>query len=553
MKKQTRIKGCGEICLMFVTALILIFAVARVVGIEKEQTVDKVQELSNGWYFIENGKKVEVTLPFVAEAEGEEPFVLYNDSLTEEDAGKTLTMKGAQYGLQVSMNGRTLYEYSDSLFHKNVQMKSKIDCDIRIPDTIRDGILTMIYRTTERGRYKISEVYIGSGSAIMSYHFADTLITRSITFLFLILGVIAIGCSIYLNQKEIEVGGIVDVALFLMICSIWVLTDSPFIQRQSGREAMVCVISFYAFMLLAIPMLHFLKKIGNMQKSRMLDWCIRAFYMNAIGQGILNYYQIFDFVDMLFVTHILLTAAVVIATRLLIKEYKENSEKEVKILLIAFVIMAASGVIAVLLYWILEISYYGVIFQFGILIFVLLVLSDIIMNVEKNMHFKTEMLVYQRLSREDWMTGMENRQPFEECMTAIQKTADQFENAALVFMDLNHLKKINDEFGHAVGDKMIIGAAQCINNAFSEGGKCYRIGGDEFCAVLLNPQKKEEEWMKQLDEEIRQFNKDSNYKLSIARGWSYLRKIDGTIKTISDWKYEADSKMYENKGGMKRL
>ena len=131
--------------------------------------------------------------------------------------------------------------------------------------------------------------------------------------------------------------------------------------------------------------------------------------------------------------------------------------------------------------------------------------------------------------------------------------ADQYQDVALIFMDLNGLKKINDTYGHNAGDEVIIASARCIKNTFDSMGFSYRIGGDEFCAILPNPSGTEEEWFERMDQEITRYNNRSRYKISIARGVSYLRDENGDLKTVSDWKYEADQNMYVDKSGRKYI
>ena len=203
--------------------------------------------------------------------------------------------------------------------------------------------------------------------------------------------------------------------------------------------------------------------------------------------------------------------------------------------------------LALLMYWLLQISYYSIIFDFGILIFVFILLSVIVLNMADNFRFKTEMIVYQRLAKEDRLTGIGNRRAFDEKVTELVNHAEQYQNIALVFMDLNGLKKINDTYGHNAGDEMIIASAGCIKNTFSHMGFSYRIGGDEFCVILPNPTGTEEEWFEKMDQEILRYNNGSRYKISLARGVSYIRDENADLKTVSDWKYEADQNMYKDK------
>lgn len=157
-----------------------------------------------------------------------------------------------------------------------------------------------------------------------------------------------------------------------------------------------------------------------------------------------------------------------------------------------------------------------------------------------------------RLAKEDNLTGLGNKRAFEEYLTDLQHEAALLENALLIFIDINYLKQINDKFGHSAGDELIIATAGCLRKIFENTAKCFRIGGDEFCVVIKNPAKEEAKWYELLENEIQRYNHNSRFCLSVAKGGSYLRRSDGTIKTISNWKYQADCKMYEDKGRKRR-
>ena len=63
--------------------------------------------------------------------------------------------------------------------------------------------------------------------------------------------------------------------------------------------------------------------------------------------------------------------------------------------------------------------------------------------------------------------------------------------ARITPIDFNDLKGINDRYGHSAGHTAIITAAEGIREAFQGLGRCYRIGGDEFLAVLENVSEQE--------------------------------------------------------------
>lgn len=103
---------------------------------------------------------------------------------------------------------------------------------------------------------------------------------------------------------------------------------------------------FYAFMLMSVPMLHFVQNTV----SRSVQWVpqiwIFLLYMNAVLQGCMNLVFKIPFIHMLFITHLLLFTGVISMTYLLWKEYQRNRTQELNLALKAFVVLGLSGVTA---------------------------------------------------------------------------------------------------------------------------------------------------------------------------------------------------------------
>lgn len=527
-----------------IAAVLIALLIALPAASARVEKKSHLTPVDNGWYYLWEGEKVPVQLPATISYPGYEALVLYNDSLTQADAGLTLTTRGIEHGLSTHMDGRTLYEYDDELFPRNDQMKSKYECDIIIPADVQVGELELRFEHESSGEYKLSRFYLGNGVAVMWRHFTNNAVPIILAFAFIMLSVIAIGIAVYLHHARINNKRFVDTAIFLFICSVWVFTDSSITQVQSGNYAAICIISFFAFMLLAVPMLFFIKHTAGMEKYRILDLFIWLFCLNALIQGIVNLTLHVDFRDMLFVTHLLLAAGVGVSIFLLVKEYQRNESRDIAMILIAFTLLGSSGVLAMALYWLLNIPFYGTIFEVGICLFVFILINSILTVMVENIRYKSEMQVYQRLLREDGMTGMESRQPFDDYLTAIQRSPANYKNAALIFFKVKNLKKINEESGHAAGDELILGAAKCISETFGKAGRCYRLKGDEFAVILDQSLISEEEWFSRFDLAIQKFNRNSPYWLSIARGWSDYRDDDGSLKTISNWKFCANNNMH---------
>ena len=107
----------------------------------------------------------------------------------------------------------------------------------------------------------------------------------------------------------------------------------------------------------------------------------------------------------------------------------------------------------------------------------------------ENLH-KKERLAYlnQVLSElyvKDAMTGMYNRLGYQKLACRMfEKKKQTGENLSIIFMDMDRLKSINDEFGHIYGDWAIKTIASAILKYIPEGAVAVRSGGDEFLVVL---------------------------------------------------------------------
>ena len=86
---------------------------------------------------------------------------------------------------------------------------------------------------------------------------------------------------------------------------------------------------------------------------------------------------------------------------------------------------------------------------------------------------------------DDPLTGLHNRRAYSEMSDQLATNKPAY--CCVVMMDINGLKKTNDTLGHEAGDELIAGAAECIRQGFEGIDTVYRIGGDEFCAILTDP------------------------------------------------------------------
>jgi diguanylate cyclase (GGDEF)-like protein len=93
----------------------------------------------------------------------------------------------------------------------------------------------------------------------------------------------------------------------------------------------------------------------------------------------------------------------------------------------------------------------------------------------------------QRLAHRDELTGLYNRRRMRELLdSTIAEAARHGQRVGLLFIDLNGFKSINDEYGHAAGDRILSSVAMRIAGRVRTGDIVCRFGGDEFVVILPN-------------------------------------------------------------------
>ena len=160
---------------------------------------------------------------------------------------------------------------------------------------------------------------------------------------------------------------------------------------------------------------------------------------------------------------------------------------------------------------------------------------------------KKENEVLEGMSLHDPLTQAYNRRGLLRSMHQMIE-ANHGENGILIFLDLNNLKEINDQFGHSAGDYAIRSMTEIMKKTLRGGDVIGRFGGDEFIALIIDRQGGKEELIRtRLKNSFDRFNEFSTVPFYVEASIGYITFVCGKEQNLEDLMDNADSVLYEDK------
>ena len=150
------------------------------------------------------------------------------------------------------------------------------------------------------------------------------------------------------------------------------------------------------------------------------------------------------------------------------------------------------------------------------------------------------------LSKNDELTQLLNRRGFMEKALKIIGT-NKGKKACMVFADVDHLKEINDTFGHGLGDFAIISAANYLRENLPEDAVIARIGGDEYVALFLEKDRCGEQLVSRIQSYAEEFNKNTDKPFYVEMSVGVHEFICENGIDLAELFKKSDDVLYEQK------
>lgn len=216
-----------------------------------------------------------------------------------------------------------------------------------------------------------------------------------------------------------------------------------------------------------------------------------------------------------------------------------------------FMIVSSTAVFSIILYFrVREIDHFGVILlNYWLLSIFGSTLTLILVNyISRANYLHNE---YKRYASIDYLTGLKNVREFNLTLAKLLvKASSDKSRFALLFIDIDHFKQINDQYGHQAGDAILQQFGQLLLDTIPNKDLAFRNGGEEFSAILLNVSGEEAKQMAEIiRERVEKYRfrlpDKSDFEISLSIGVSMNKEkgeqLDEIIKRADQALYQAKS------------
>lgn len=423
--------------------------------------------------------------------------------------------------------------------------------------TIRIAI-TQAYQD---GRAKVDNFFLGDSTAIVIHLIEGKVVGFVISMLLLFVGVIFFFVWLILNwQQNSKNNSLLWLAFFAFATGVWSLLETNLFQFFSNNLRLIQTMDDMMLVIGGMPLYLYLDSTFAVFRRRPIRWLCELdlvyLILSTISQylGLWDYHQTLNGAVMTYgIVTIILLVCVFHQQRIVSKnqhfeQFLFQTLQRIGILLLGL------GLLGDLLrYLTADVMDRAFIIRIGLLLFIIFFgagnIYQMVVLVQKGQ--KADFI--SQLAYSDGLTGIGNRTAYMECLRECEEKTPN-KPLGFVMFDINNLKYVNDNIGHKTGDEMIQLCAAYLQESFKKIAHLYRIGGDEFIALLdgENQQAKSQEALQHFTKSMTDWNSQPNipFQLIVASGSAFSDSSHKDSVELAE--KEADLAMYENKYELKR-
>ncbi len=460
--------------------------------------------------------------------------------------------------VHVYLDNELIYSFGQN-FYDGQQIVPKKTHHIQLGDSYAGKLLTIEFISARNGAFSgIPRIYVGTRDDILTLDFHNGVIAIIVGGFLFVFGILLIILSPYLffyhnNDMRIFFSGLISFMLGIYIMAYYrifdLIIDNCLLNTFLEYMSLYCIPTVVIGYLMCVY-------TGRVKKLFIGIFVLDiVLFITSIGLHLSHFARFSDFTAFL---HALSGAEFVISVVLIVRDYIRNKNNNIRniystdnIFVLGLLVFMTLSIIDIIRY---NFHKYGngvgetgvtlIGFTIGALIFVIcLMISYLYYNIYSSNIASMQSKIID-LAYTDSLTGLSNRARCEQLMQMISEEHGLY---AIISLDLNKLKYVNDTLGHHEGDRLLTGFATILSDCFWDANLVGRMGGDEFIVILL------EDRTLNLTKRIHELytiisdwnHKEQVFQYSASYGYAYSYEVPNG--SASEVYMLADSRMYEMK------
>lgn len=478
--------------------------------------------------------------------------------LPEFDEKITLMYRSKDVSTRVFIDGENIYETSvfDSRFYNKSpgNLWNTVDINSKYSKKVIEVQILMVY---DKRALTFDSVYLGNEADIIISLLNGSMIAIFISFLLIVLAVFLIAYDLLpVNRKIKNKHSIFWLGLFSLITGIWSLIETNIVQFFVNDMRIIQLIDNMAMLTEAMPLLIYIDSEYELFRHRVLRilgyiggaFTLFCAILQISGFGDLHNVIIGASVQSFVIDAIMMVWGILIVLGLKNKDDSMSMTKRI-LILIGVGSLSFFGFFEVMRSSRTDTFDRAGLVRVGMLLLIICFAISSQVDFYKLLKQGTEFELISTLAYSDGLTGLGNRTAYLEQLEEYANNEGKYIKFGVVYLDVNNLKKVNDNLGHEMGDTLIKIAANIIADSFGKYGKSYRTGGDEFCVMMTGNDLADhyEKGLEVFNQLINEANQAKWYPFEVQIAHGFAACDDFSHEKIDETVALADNEMYKNK------
>ena len=555
-----------------IAMLLIVLIGFAIVDVRQKGVFDSVIKLNDGWTLIFHGDTTDVksTEKFaIPEKIVRGDSLILRRTLSKDiPDNPVLRFKTYQTFVEAFRDGNRLYSNGESDYYNHGLVGSGVHF-VYLGTTAFEGkTLDIKFHFSENNAWNVLPTFevLPTNYAFGDFYarYSPALVVGLFLLLFGILMLFLSAGMVFYGMKFFQIMMIG----FLSVClGIWTLCFTKLFQLFSFNFTFNSCLEYISLYLAPIPLCLLLLHMRYKKISKKRWWgLVVVASLDAlifVVTTILNFTHILHYPQTLWIFHayVVLCILYLFASEI---SNKNRLDTPTKILTAGVSTFSAFAILELvryklMLYFHLDNTILGITWlPLGTLTFVILLVISYIVYMYRLISAKAETDVLSIIAYKDSLTELYNRAKCQQIFEILDNATADF---AIVCIDINGLKLVNDKYGHNEGDRLIKVFASIFQNAFAGIGTCIRMGGDEFLAIVRYEHIDEiETTLATMAEFQKKQRENLPIPLEAAYGIAYRHELlnndvistEGNVRVRAEKIYQmADERMYAMKFKMK--